>query len=366
MTNGAELYSFVQRTRECYQRLQDGLSRDIFEARLVLDYNPSPANTAGLVALSEQRKWMEALEERIPAILQAAGEAPRKLVLYGTNVTGQAIAARLAERGVDFYGFCGRRAGEFPGGLMGKPVISPERLFESPEEFCVIVAACESADEIAGILRERGFPQERILFNFKPAGLEDHQYFEFPELFPRGTAFVDGGCLNCRTSYQFVDWCDGAYSKIFAFEPDPVSAAICRKNLSVRAIRDFRLIEAGLSDHAGTAAFRTGLYNCSHFVEGDSGEENVVTLPLATVDETAGAERVGFIKMDIEGAEYDALQGARGVIVRDKPLLALSAYHRAGDMLVLMDYLHTLVPEYRFWLRHYSAGLADTVLYAAE
>lgn len=77
------------------------------------------------------------------------------------------------------------------------------------------------------------------------------------------------------------------------------------------------------------------------------------------------AERVGFIKMDIEGAEFDALHGAKGVIVRDKPMLALSVYHRAGDMLAMMDYLHSLVPEYHFWLRHYSIGLADTVLYVS-
>lgn len=365
MENGVEMYRFVQSVQECYQLLQDERSRDIFETRLVLDYNPSPVHTARLIALSEQKKWMDALEKCVPAITRAAEETPRKLVLYGTNVTGYAVAARLLEKGVEFYGFCGRRAREFPDGLMGKPVIPPEELFQNPKDFNLIVSACESADEIMAILREHRFPQEQILFNFKPEGLEDHQYFEFPALFRRGTAFVDCGCLNCRTSYQFVDWCGGDYSKIFAFEPDPISASICRKNLAEREIRDFQLIEAGLSDHVGTAAFRTGLYNCSHIVEEGSGEEHVETLPLTTIDQTVGEERIGFIKMDVEGAEYDALHGARGVILRDRPLLALSVYHRTGDMLAIMDYLHGLVPEYRFWLRHYSVGLADTVLYAA-
>lgn len=365
MENGSEMYGFVRRVQAYARLLQDRLSRDIFEARLVLDYNPSPANTARLVALSEQRSWMDTLEESIPVITRAMEETPRKLVLYGTNVTGCAIASRLTEWDVKFYGFCGRRAREFPHGLMGKPVILPEYLFQHPDDFYVIISACESANEIAEILREHGFPQEQILFNFKPAQLEDHQYFEFPDLFRRGTAFVDGGCLNCRTSYQFVDWCGGDYSKIFAFEPDPVSASICRKNLSVRSIRDFHLIEAGLSDHEGEAAFRTGLYNCSHIVEGGGAEENIVTLPLTTIDRAVGEERIGFVKMDIEGAEYGALHGARSVIVRDRPLLAISVYHRTGDMLAIMDYLHTLAPEYRFWLRHYSVGIADTVLYAA-
>lgn len=365
MENGAEMYGFVQRVQECRKLLQDERSRDIFDLRLVLDYNPSPAHIAELVALSEQRGWMDALEEHIPAIIRVVEEAPRKLVLYGTNVTGQAIAGRLMKKGVDFYGFCGRRAREFSGGLMGKPVIPPEHLFQNPENFYVIMAACESADEIAGILQEHGFPGKQILFHFKPAGVEDHQYFDFPDLFRRGSAFVDGGCLNCRTSYQFAAWCGGEYSRIFAFEPDPISASVCRENLSNQSIRDFCLIEAGLSDHVGEVAFRTGLYNCSHIVDGNRREENVEILPVTTIDHTVGEEQIGFIKMDIEGAEFDALHGAKGVIVRDKPLLAISAYHRRGDMLAIMDYLRSLVPEYRFWLRHYSVGIADTVLYAA-
>lgn len=169
---------------------------------------------------------------------------------------------------------------------------------------------------------------------------------------------MDGGCLNCRTSCLFADWCEGEYSKIFAFEPEPLSASICKQRLLKQDIKSFYMIEAGLSDHVGGVAFRTGLYNCSHIVAGDCGEENMEILPV-------GEEQIGFIKMDIEGAEFDTPHGAKGVIVRAKPLLAISAYHRRGDMLAIMDYLRSLVPEYRFWLRHYSVGLADTVLYAA-
>ena len=50
--------------------------------------------------------------------------------------------------------------------------------------------------------------------------------------------------------------------------------------------------------------------------------------------------------------------------MRDKPLCAISVYHKPGDVLAVMDYLHELVPEYRFWLRHYSPANSETVLYA--
>lgn len=63
--------------------------------------------------------------------------------------------------------------------------------------------------------------------------------------------------------------------------------------------------------------------------------------------------------------EFDALHGAKDVIVRDKPLMAISDCHLVGGLLAIMDYLINLEPEYRFWLRHSSIGAADTILYAA-
>ncbi len=361
-----EMYAFVEQAVQNYQPLQDELSKKIFWARLALEFDPSPENTAQLVSLGEQQGWLDVLLRRIPSILHAVERDHKKLILYGTNVTGRAIAARLMEMQADFYGFCGRRAKEFPGGLMGKPVLSPDYLFQHADEFYIILSASEAEEEILNTLRNHDFPQAHILFYPKLARGEDHQYFEFPSLFPPGTAFIDGGCLDCRTSYLFSDWCGGKYSKIFAFEPDPISCSICEQRLSEKKIRDFRLIRCGLSDHTGKKAFRADLYGCSHIVaDGNVEGEHVVAVPVTTIDDTAGEEKIGFIKLDIEGSELDALHGAEKVISRDQPLLAVSVYHRRGDMVAIMDYLHRLVPEYHFWLRHYSVGAADTVLYAS-
>lgn len=360
------MYQFFQKAKDCYQLLQDELSQKIFWARLACDFDPKPENTALLVRLGEQQDWLDKLCDKASDIVQAAEQSRKKLILYGTNVTGRAIASYFMKKGIDFYGFCGRRAKEFPDGLLGRPVISPDFLFQHADDFCVIVTAGEARDEIVNILTKNHFPQEQILFTFRSDCEVDHQYFDFPSLFPRGTAFVDGGCLDCRTSYRFADWCGGEYSKIFAFEPDTISHSICEQNLSENPIRDFHLIQAGLSDHSGEVRFRTGLYGCSYVVqEEDTESENVTTVSVATIDGTVGEERVGFIKMDVEGSEFAALHGAKNTIARDQPLLALSVYHLPGDMLAIMDYLHELVPDYRFWLRHYSIGDADTVLYAS-
>mgnify|MGYP003310222851 CR=1 FL=1 len=75
-------------------------------------------------------------------------------------------------------------------------------------------------------------------------------------------------------------------------------------------------------------------------------------------------ERVSFIKMDIEGAEADALLGAANVIKRDMPLLEVSVYHRPGDFWKLPLLIKERNPEYSIYLRCGDDSFHDTVAVA--
>lgn len=80
-------------------------------------------------------------------------------------------------------------------------------------------------------------------------------------------------------------------------------------------------------------------------------------------------EPVDFIKMDIEGAESEALEGCAGIITRSLPDLALAAYHRPNDMVELMRQSQALgysTDRFDWHLGHYSDCLDDTILYATE
>jgi len=70
-----------------------------------------------------------------------------------------------------------------------------------------------------------------------------------------------------------------------------------------------------------------------------------------------------FIKIDTEGAELPALKGSRKSIIAGKPKMAISAYHRANDLLELTDFVLSVNPEYRLGLRHHSSERWDTCLY---
>ena len=197
------------------------------------------------------------------------------------------------------------------------------------------------------------------------------QYFEFSnELFHSGTAFVDAGCFDGHDSVRFAEWCRGNYSEIFSLDPDPSNFKTCQNVL--KSLRNVRLLQAALGSKRSKAKFLTwgstgscllkAAENNSYTKTGKAEEITVDVLPL---DEIVGREKVGFIKMDIEGAELDALHGAKTILTRDKPFLAVSVYYVSGDMLAIMDYLHCLIPEYRFWLRHYTPSNCETVLYAS-
>lgn len=187
-------------------------------------------------------------------------------------------------------------------------------------------------------------------------------------MYHRNTTFVDAGCLDCTEDYLFAEWSGGEYSQIIAFEPDPTHVSKCMQRWEQKNLPNFRLIQAGLSDKYAMLEFSASGNGGSHIVypsDTTTRVKNVITIRAVALDDIEEVQKVGFIKMDIEGAELDALHGAERTIRRDRPFLAVCVYHREGDMLAIMDYLHQLVPEYRFWLRHYGPLYYETVLYAS-
>lgn len=85
---------------------------------------------------------------------------------------------------------------------------------------------------------------------------------------------------------------------------------------------------------------------------------------MIPLDEILAGEEATFIKMDIEGSESEALKGAKDTITTYKPRLAISIYHKPEDILELPEIILSYRPDYQFYMRHYSLGAPDTVLYA--
>ena len=118
-------------------------------------------------------------------------------------------------------------------------------------------------------------------------------------------------------------------------------------------------ISKGLWNKEETIKFTSMGNGASYIGETDASYEIRVT----AMDEVI-RERVTFIKLDIEGSEYQAICGAERLIKTHNPKLAISVYHKPEDIWKLPKLLLSYNRNYSFYLRHYSLAASETVLYA--
>ena len=172
-----------------------------------------------------------------------------------------------------------------------------------------------------------------------------------------------GGCFG-DTALGFADVV-GEHGHVYVFDPMPKHCSIMREAMAMNPTLAPRvsIFPVGLADQVNDVAPLT---------EGDMinpGARIVMNeMPTTTIDEIAARnaiQRLHFIKMDIEGSELGALQGAETSIRRWQPKLAISLYHRPEDFFSIPLWIDALDVGYRFFLDHYSIHNEETVLYAA-
>ncbi len=94
-------------------------------------------------------------------------------------------------------------------------------------------------------------------------------------------------------------------------------------------------------------------------------ETGNVYIAVDTIDNLVEDENVNFIKMDIEGSELKALQGAAKTIKKNKPTLTICVYHKPEDLITIPQYIRSLNNSYKFYLRMHGAVVPqELVLYA--
>jgi len=247
--------------------------------------------------------------------------------------------------------------------------------------FLVTPPISHTCEVIAEELSSFGVPRERIIFFYEYykiySKMEEMQYFDF--FLPQpDEVFVDGGAYDGLTSIRFVNWSRGNYKKIIAFEPGNTQYIKAQRTLS--NLKGVELHNAGLWEKDDTLTFSdTGdwIRSPGFSIEKrnrDFREEmsevkkelQTVSIPVRSLDSVLGGERVSYIKLDVEGSELMALKGATRTIMRHKPRLAISVYHRKEDIIEIPSLLLEINPNYHFALRHYSSFSDETVLYAFE
>lgn len=118
--------------------------------------------------------------------------------------------------------------------------------------------------------------------------------------------------------------------KVFAFEPDKINLQLFKENINLNEnTTNISLIEKGLWNESGTIEFyETGTVGSSVYFQDKKSVKKAIS--SITIDDFVDAEnlfKIDFIKMDIEGAEIEALKGARKTINSHKPNFAIASYH---------------------------------------
>lgn len=188
------------------------------------------------------------------------------------------------------------------------------------------------------------------------AGLQYRDIFEPVE----NEILVNAGSYDGRTDLEFLVWGGDKIKRIYAFEADSSNAEKCKEFIKEYCDERVVLIPKGCWNETTQLFISSGAGTPGGHLE-ETGE-NVVD--VTTIDSVVNGEKVTFIKMDIEGAELNALKGAKNTIIKNRPRLAICVYHKYADIFEIPQYILSLVPEYRFYLRHYTTVEWETVLYA--
>jgi FkbM family methyltransferase len=186
------------------------------------------------------------------------------------------------------------------------------------------------------------------------------QYFDLGFPFDENEVFVDAGVYDGLSSISFARKVNGKYRGIYAFEPDEKSFALSECNFK-KVNLDVTLVEQGLWNINDKLIFHLIPGGSSSIAVNQSTNAITQSINVTTLDDyfKDKEDKPTFIKMDIEGAELNALIGGEKIIREYKPKLAICVYHKPEDLLQIPQLLVSYRPDYKIFLRKYTAGLAD-------
>ncbi len=359
--------------------------------------------------------------QTFPALLQATDGS---VVLFGAGRLGQLCARALRRGGLTLRAFCDRNPKLHGERVEGAEVISPEeaaRRFGASALFVVSIwtgTARESMMERMDFLRRLGC---RFMTNYAAlvwahgreetpfhsfdlparvlgsapalrdlarlltdqtslltlqAALRQRLRGEFDDRRPVADQYFPGDIFTLRTDEVFVD--GGAFTgdtldgflartgsrflEYHAFEPDRTNAAQLRRHIAglLASVRQRISVHAvALHSRNESLDFAEEGRPTSKSVPGGGG-----SVPGRALDDVIPGRRITFIKLDVEGAERDALLGARSVISSCRPLAAVCVYHGPRDLWEIPPMLRELLPEHRFFLRQHQFDGYELVVYA--
>lgn len=178
---------------------------------------------------------------------------------------------------------------------------------------------------------------------------------------------IEGGVFDGSDTVRFVNELKNPKLAIYGFEPfiEVYNKSLHKKILEKKKVHvyDYALWKSTEKLHFKCVTDNPSTSSVSNQTKCESSIE-VQAISGDDFVKKYNIRRVDFIKMDIEGAELDALHGFEKTIIKDLPQMAISIYHNKTHLYAIPLYLKKLSDQYIFRLGQYNASFIDSVLYA--
>lgn len=159
----------------------------------------------------------------------------------------------------------------------------------------------------------------------------------------RDEIYFDAGAFTGDTVSEFIENVN-SYKKIYAAEPDPKNFKKLRA--SCEKYENISIFNTAVTDKRGEMLFSF------HGGRNSSSDKNGKTVKCETIDGLAGGKEITYIKLDVEGMEKEAVEGAAETIKKYKPKLLVSCYHRSEDIFSLPLQILGIRNDYKVYIRH--------------
>lgn len=335
---------------EVYNKLQDRESRELFSIMI-----RKMMSTSQLEYISELVKYCNnpLLENRLVNKIKNHDG----IIIYGCGEDGRLSKLALEKCGYRVAAFCDTYQNNIE--VDNTIVVSVDDMLKEYPNHLICICSRKYGMEMYRNLLVKQVSENDIYvptYGIIIGSNSRNQYIDVMDA-PKEGVIIDGGAYDGATAKQFIDWVGkGNYSRIVCYEPEEKQAQYIQNRVLVENLQGIDVINAGLWNEKTELRFSSAGAGSTISVKGDT------VVSCVTIDDTV-KDKVSFIKMDIEGAELKALQGAVKTIKRDKPKMAICIYHKISDIYDIGSFIIDIWPDCKLKIRHYTTYSWETVLY---
>jgi len=183
----------------------------------------------------------------------------------------------------------------------------------------------------------------------------------------QGDYVIDaGGCWG-DTALYFANK-TGVKGKVYSFEfiPNNIHLFNINRSFNLHLTDQIELVERPISNKSGDKIYFKdhGPGSKIEFAPFDDQTGSTTTISIDDFVRENNITKIDFIKMDIEGAELTALEGAMETIKKFRPKLAIAIYHSMDDFVGIPNWILNLNLDYEIFIDHFTIHAEETMCFA--